>query len=75
MLRATFIDELSYMTLKPEQCNAFFRLMDQRYNRASTVITSNLLCGAPHKRFNGLHIVMRTLSSTETQFLHFLRIY
>ena len=36
------IDELSYMILKPEQCNAFFRLMDQRYNRASTVITSNL---------------------------------
>jgi len=36
------IDELSYMTLKPEQCNAFFRLMDQRYNRVSTVITSNL---------------------------------
>lgn len=36
------IDELSYMTLKPEQCNAFFRLMDQRYNRASTIISSNL---------------------------------
>jgi DNA replication protein DnaC len=36
------IDELSYMSLKPEQCNAFFRLMDQRYNRISTVITSNL---------------------------------
>jgi DNA replication protein DnaC len=36
------IDELSYMSLKPEQCNAFFRLMDQRYNRVSTVITSNL---------------------------------
>jgi DNA replication protein DnaC len=30
------------MTLKPEQCNAFFRLMDQRYNRVSTIITSNL---------------------------------
>lgn len=36
------IDELSYMSLKPEQCNAFFRLMDQRYDRVSTVITSNL---------------------------------
>jgi DNA replication protein DnaC len=36
------IDELSYMTLKPEQCNAFFRLMDQRYDRASTILTSNL---------------------------------
>ena len=29
-------------TLKPEQANAFFRLMDQRYNRVSTIITTNL---------------------------------
>ncbi len=36
------IDELSYLVLKPEQTNAFFRLMDTRYNRASTIITTNL---------------------------------
>ncbi|MEW6169330.1 MAG: ATP-binding protein [Pseudomonadota bacterium] len=36
------IDELGYMSLKPEQVNAFFRLMDQRYNRATTIITTNL---------------------------------
>jgi DNA replication protein DnaC len=36
------IDELGYLTLKPEQINAFFRLMDQRYKRASTIITTNL---------------------------------
>jgi DNA replication protein DnaC len=36
------IDELGYLTLKPEQINAFFRLMDQRYSRASTIITTNL---------------------------------
>ena len=30
------IDELGYLvTIKPEQANAFFRLMDQRYNRVS----------------------------------------
>jgi DNA replication protein DnaC len=45
------IDELSYMTLKPEQCNAFFRLMDQRYNRTSTIITSNLEPGEWHTMF------------------------
>jgi DNA replication protein DnaC len=33
---------LGYLNLKPEQTNAFFRLMDQRYNRASTIITTNL---------------------------------
>jgi DNA replication protein DnaC len=36
------IDELGYMELKPEQSNAFFRLMDQRYDRVSTILTSNL---------------------------------
>ena len=34
------IDELGYLTLKPEQSNAFFKLMDQRYQRVSTVITT-----------------------------------
>jgi hypothetical protein len=28
-MRPLVIDELGYLTLKPEQANAFFRLMDQ----------------------------------------------
>ena len=36
------IDELGYLTLKPEQANAFFKLMDRRYGRRSTIITTNL---------------------------------
>jgi DNA replication protein DnaC len=30
------------LSLKPEQVNAFFRLMDERYNRVSTILTTNL---------------------------------
>jgi DNA replication protein DnaC len=41
-MRPLLIDELGYLTLKPEQANAFFRLMDQRYNRVTTIITTNL---------------------------------
>jgi DNA replication protein DnaC len=41
-MRPIVIDELGYLTLKPEQVNAFFRLMEQRYGRVSTVITTNL---------------------------------
>jgi DNA replication protein DnaC len=41
-MRPLVIDELGYLTLKPEQANAFFRLMDQRYNRVSTIITTSL---------------------------------
>ncbi|MBW2217078.1 MAG: IS21-like element helper ATPase IstB [Deltaproteobacteria bacterium] len=36
------IDELGYLTLKPEQVNAFFKLMAERYRRKSTIITTNL---------------------------------
>lgn len=36
------IDELGYLTLTPEQVNAFFKLMGERYGNSSTVITTNL---------------------------------
>ena len=37
------IDELGYLNLKPEQCNIFFKLMEERYRRHSTIITTNLV--------------------------------
>jgi DNA replication protein DnaC len=36
------IDELGYLTLKSEQANAFFKLMDLRYGKKATIITTNL---------------------------------
>jgi len=36
------IDELGYLNLKPEQINIFFKLMEDRYGRAATIITSNI---------------------------------
>ncbi|MBF0530330.1 MAG: ATP-binding protein [Deltaproteobacteria bacterium] len=36
------IDELGYLTLNSEQVNAFFKLMEERYNKKSTIITTNL---------------------------------
>ena len=36
------IDELGYLNLKPEQSNIFFKLMEERYHRHSTIITTNL---------------------------------
>lgn len=36
------IDEMGYLNLRPEQTNIFFRLMEERYNRCSTLITTNL---------------------------------
>jgi DNA replication protein DnaC len=36
------IDELGYLNLKPEQSNIFFKLMEERYHRKPTIITTNL---------------------------------
>ncbi len=36
------VDEMGYLNLRPEQTNLFFKLMEERYNRASTIITTNL---------------------------------
>jgi DNA replication protein DnaC len=41
-LDVLLIDELGYLTLKPEQSNIFFKLMEERYHRHATIITTNL---------------------------------
>ena len=41
-LDVLLIDELGYLNLKPEQCNIFFKLMEERYRRKPTIVTTNL---------------------------------
>jgi DNA replication protein DnaC len=36
------IDEMGYLTIRPEQANVFFRLMEERYTRKPTILTTNL---------------------------------
>ena len=36
------VDEMGYLNLKPEQTNIFFKLMEERYRRKPTIITSNV---------------------------------
>ena len=36
------VDEMGYLNLRPEQTNVFFKLMEERYRRKSTIITTNL---------------------------------
>jgi DNA replication protein DnaC len=59
-LDVLLIDELGYLNLQPEQSNIFFKLMEERYSRHSTMITTNTLCGALHNKFNAESIFMRT---------------
>ncbi len=41
-LDVILIDEMGYLNLRPEQSNIFFKLMEERYRRKSTIITTNL---------------------------------
>ena len=41
-LDVLLIDEFGYLNLKPEQSNTFFKLMEERYTRHTTIITTNL---------------------------------
>ena len=36
------IDEMGYLNLRPEQTNIFFKLMEERYRRHATIVTTNL---------------------------------
>ena len=41
-LDVLLIDEFGYLNLKPEQSNTVFKLMEERYHRHSTIVTTNL---------------------------------
>lgn len=36
------VDEMGYLNLQPQQTNIFFKLMEERYHRRPTIITTNL---------------------------------
>jgi len=56
------IDELGYLNLKPEQSNTFFKLMEERYNRHSTIITTNLIYDEWHNFLGNKSMVDALLS-------------
>jgi DNA replication protein DnaC len=54
------LDELGYLPIDKTGADLLFQIISQRYERGSTVITSNRKCGAPHLRFNAANIVMQS---------------
>ena len=54
------IDDFGMRKLPLTAAEDLLEIVMRRYERASTVLTSNRLCGAPHKRFNAESIFMRT---------------
>jgi DNA replication protein DnaC len=67
------VDEMGYLNLKPEQTNIFFKLMEERYRRRSTIITTNLEYDEWHNFLGNKALVDALLSRLRHQ-CHTIRI-
>jgi DNA replication protein DnaC len=67
------IDELGYLNLKPEQSNIFFKLMEERYHRHSTLISTNLEY-EEWPNFLGQRAMVEALLSRLRHYCHTVRI-
>ena len=67
------IDEMGYLNLRPEQTNIFFKLMEERYGRKATIITTNLEYEAWHD-FLGNKEMVKALLDRLRHRCHTLRI-
>jgi DNA replication protein DnaC len=72
-LDCLLIDEFGYLNLKPEQSNIFFKLMEERYHRHSTIITTNLEYDE-WRNFLGNQAMVDALLSRLRHFCHTVRI-
>ena len=67
------IDEMGYLNLRPEQTNIFFKLMEERYRRRPTIITTNLEYDEWHNFLGNKALVDALLSRLRHQ-CHTVRI-
>ena len=67
------IDEFGYLNLRPEQSNIFFKLMEERYRRRPTIITTNLDYSEWHNFLGNKPMVEALLSRLRHQ-CHTVRI-
>lgn len=67
------VDEMGYLNLQAEQTNIFFKLMEERYNRRATIITTNLDYGEWHQ-FLGNRSMVEALLSRIRHHCHTVRI-
>jgi DNA replication protein DnaC len=61
------VDEMGYLNLRPEQTNIFFKLMEERYRRRPTIITTNLEYEEWHNFLGNKDLVNALLSRLRHQ--------
>ena len=52
------VDDFGMDAMDPTESRDAYEIFTERHRAGSMVVTSNLLCGAPHKRFNAEGVVM-----------------
>ena len=67
------VDEMGYLNLRPEHTNIFFKLMEERYRRRATIITTNLEYEEWHNFLGNRALVEALLSRLRHQ-CHTVRI-
>jgi DNA replication protein DnaC len=67
------VDEMGYLNLRPEQTNIFFKLMEERYRRKATILTTNLDYDEWHN-FLGNKALVEALLSRLCHHCHTIRI-
>jgi DNA replication protein DnaC len=67
------IDEMGYLNFRPEQANIFYKLMEERYRRKATIITTNLEYDEWY-HFLDNHDMVDALLSRLRHFCHTIRI-
>lgn len=72
-IHVLLIDELGYVNVRPEQANIFFKLMEERYRRHSTIITTNLVYDE-WAHFLGNESMVNALLSRLRHYCHTVRI-
>lgn len=72
-LEVLLIDEFGYLNLRPEQSNIFFKLMEERYHRHATILTTNLEYEEWHN-FLGNRPMVEALLSRLRHYCHTIRI-
>ena len=58
------IDEVDYVPLAEVGAEFLFQVIAERAERTAVIVTTNLLCGAPHNRFNAESIFMRRIGDS-----------
>jgi DNA replication protein DnaC len=72
-LDVLLVDEMGYLNLRPEQANIFFKLMEERYRRKATIITTNLDYEEWH-HFLANRPMVEALLSRLRHFCHTIRV-